>query len=142
MADQDLPRYLGVEDLLALHRAAMEATDESPQPLRDGHTGTLESGAARAQWAAIYEEADLIRQCAVLTIGISDAQAFVDGNKRTAPVAAEEFLYRNGWEFLGDELEWAERLKTTSETPTREKDAAIRAFEQWTRQHVRQRPAE
>jgi death on curing protein len=139
MPNEDLPRYLSVGDLLAFHRAAMMATNEPPQPLRDGHTGTLESGATRAQWAAIYEGADLIRQCALLAVGISDAQAFLDGNKRTALVVAEEFLDRNGWEFIGDDLEWAEQLKAASETQGQEKWAAVKDFEEWTRQHVRRK---
>ena len=49
--------------------------------------------------AAYYEEADLVRQSALLMIGISQAQAFIDGNKRTAFIILFLFVLRSGYRF-------------------------------------------
>lgn len=141
MNAEDLPRYFDVDELLAFHRAAMEATGWTPQPLRDGHTGSLEAGAARAVWAGIYEDADFVRQCAVLAMGSAEAQAFLDGNKRTAIVIARAFLRVNGWVFMGDPREWAMQLVKMSERLHEGRSNAIDLFEEWTRTHVR-RPKE
>ena len=46
--------------------------------------------------AAYYEGADIVRQAALLGVGISQAQAFLDGNKRTAYLALNTFLRMNG----------------------------------------------
>jgi death-on-curing protein len=49
-------------------------------------------------------------QAAVLAVGVAEAQAFGDGNKRTGLVAALTFLGLNGHPFRGDRLRLAERL--------------------------------
>ncbi len=49
----------------------------------------------------------LVRQCTLLAIGISQAQAWLDGNKRTAYACATVFLILNGHEYTGDPLELA-----------------------------------
>lgn len=56
----------------------------------------LEMAAARALIRAAYEDADLFDIAAAYAYGIAKAQAFVDGNKRTAFVAALIFLRLNG----------------------------------------------
>lgn len=60
--------------------------------------GQLESALLRAQNAAIYEEADIVRQAATLFWGIASSQAFKDGNKRTAVVLLRAFLNLNGYD--------------------------------------------
>lgn len=79
---QEETRYLSLADVIAIHQFVMERLGSSPAPLRD--EGALESAIVRPQMAAYYEGADFVRQCALLAIGISQAQSFVDGNKRTA----------------------------------------------------------
>lgn len=56
----------------------------------------IESALARAQQAAAYENADLLRQAATLCYGLVKNHPWVGGNKRTATVLVEYFLFRNG----------------------------------------------
>ena len=56
----------------------------------------LEMGCAQALNRAAYEDADLFDIAAAYAYGIAKAHAFVDGNKRTAFVAAFTFLRLNG----------------------------------------------
>ena len=111
----------------------MEGMGSYPAPLRD--EGALESAVLKPQTAAYYESADLVRQAALLAVGISQAQAFVDGNKRTAFIAALVFLRRNGHPFQGDRLEFAKQLEAVAER-TDTLEAATARFEAWLRQHV------
>ena len=63
------------------------------EALRD--EGALESAIESAKAAAYYEDADIIRQAALLAVRISQAQSFVDGNKRIAAFLFVWFLERN-----------------------------------------------
>lgn len=56
----------------------------------------LEMGCIRALNRASYEDADVFAIAAAYAYGIAKAHAFVDGNKRTAFVAAFTFLRLNG----------------------------------------------
>ena len=62
--------------------------------LRD--VGLLEMGCNRAINAAAYGEPDVFEVAAAYAYGICKAHAFIDGNKRTAFVAAFTFLRLNG----------------------------------------------
>lgn len=126
-------RNLTVADVIALHRAVMERTGYVPAPLRD--EPGLESAIMRPRMAAYYEGADLVRQCALLTVGIAQAQAFLDGNKRTAYAAADVFLRLNAFEFSGDPLELARQLEVVAERSGSLADATDR-FEAWLRERV------
>jgi death-on-curing protein len=81
--------------------------------------------------AAHYEDANIVHQAALLAIGISQAQAFVDGNKRTADAALELFLYINGVNFTADPLDVARELERVAEAGDRR--AAAESFKQWLR---------
>ena len=85
--------------------------------------------------AAHYERADVIRQCALMAVGISQAQAFVDGNKRTAFAAADVFLRLNGLYISGNPVEMAQQLEHVAEREGR-LDEATTEFEQLLRQSV------
>jgi death-on-curing protein len=115
----------------------MRGLGEPPRLLRD--EGLLESALTRPQMAAHYEGADIVRQATLLGTGISRAQAFLDGNKRTAFQTLDAFLWVNGWEFIGDPLELARQFEQLAER-SNEPDAAIDAFEAWLRQYVQPRP--
>ena len=132
MADEEV-RHLSLADVIALHAETMERMGSAAAPLRD--EGGLESAVLRPQMAAYYEGADLVRQAALLAVGISQAQAFVDGNKRTAYIAALVFLRRNGHPFAGDHLEFAKQLEAVAERID-SLDAATSRFEEWLRRHV------
>lgn len=131
-------RYFTVADVIAIHAEIMRRLGESPEPLRDA--GLLESAITRPQMAAWYENADLIRQGALLAVGISQAQAFVDGNKRTAFAALDAFLFINGWELTGDPIALARQLE---EIADHSRDAAaFDAFEEWLRSRAEPRASD
>ena len=85
-------RHLSVGEVQGLHEQVMERMGSNPAPFRAGGEGLLESAVMRPQMAEHYEGADMIRQGALLAIGVSQAQAFLDGNKRTAFAASRVFL--------------------------------------------------
>lgn len=121
--------------MLALHQAMMEKFGFASAPLRD--EGMLESAIMRPRMAAYYE-ADLIRQAALLAVGISRAQAFLDGNKRTAFLACDVFLRLNGLAFARDPLELAMQLEAIA-TRKGDLEKATDGFEGWLRKQVRPR---
>jgi death on curing protein len=58
--------------------------------------GGLESALAAAQNRHYYEQADLVTCAATYAYHLSQAHAFLDGNKRIAAAIAELFLNVNG----------------------------------------------
>jgi death on curing protein len=130
------PTYLSVLDVHALHDEIMERTGFAPAPLRD--EGLLKSALMRPQMAAHYEQADLIKQAALLAIGISQAQAFLDGNKRAAFAACRAFLWLNGLTYNGDPLELAKQLEAVATREGTLEEASDR-FEAWLRSNVIER---
>ena len=58
--------------------------------------GLLESALARPQNLASYGEPDVAACAAAYGYGLSRNHPFIDGNKRTAFVAVELFLFLNG----------------------------------------------
>jgi death on curing protein len=127
------PRFLSALDVITLHQAIMERTGFAPAPLRS--EPALESAVMRPQMAAHYEQADLVRQAALLAVGISQAQAFLDGNKRTAYASLEVFLDLNGLRYAADPLELAYQLEAVAERTDSLTDATDR-FEAWLRSRV------
>ena len=127
-------RHLALADVLALHAYMMRATGWQPAPLRGGGEELLESAVMRPRMAEHYAGADLIRQAALLAVGISQAQAFVDGNKRTAYIAALTFLRANGHRVRLDDggLALARELERVAER-TDSMEAATDRFEAWLR---------
>lgn len=71
---------------LALHGGAPGLRDE----------GMLESAITRREQKHYYGENDLFVLAAAYLFGIAKNHPFVDGNKRTAFVAADVFLFLNG----------------------------------------------
>jgi len=135
MAQRPL-RYPTLAEVIAIHEKVMRGLGESPRPLRD--EALLESALTRPQMAAYYEDADIVRQATLLGTGISQAQAFLDGNKRTAFAMLDAFLWVDGWEHVGGPLELARQIERFAER-SKETDEAIDAFEAWLRQYVEPR---
>src|SRR5215204_3155547 len=131
------PRYPTLAEVIAIHETVMRSLGDVPKPLRD--EGLLESALARPQMAAYYEGADIVRQAALLGTGISQAQAFLDGNKRTAFQTLDAFLWVNGWEYVGEPLELARQFEQLAER-SNQPDQVIDAFEAWLRPYVQPRP--
>ena len=125
--------YLSLAEVIAIHEIAMRRLGAEPKSLRD--EGLLESAVMRPQMVACYEGADIIRQAALLGVGISQAQAFLDGNKRTAYLALNTFLRMNGFTYAGDRLLLAQQFEQFAERSS-ESDEAIDRFEAWLREYV------
>lgn len=71
------------------------------QGLRDENA--LESALARPEQKAYYGDPTIHELAAAYVFGIARNHAFVDGNKRTAIVAAATFLLLNGHELTADD---------------------------------------
>ena len=80
-------------DVLAVHASLISETGGSAG-LRD--EGLLESALAAAENRHYYEAADLVTCAATYAYHLTQAHAFVDGNKRIAAAIAETFLETNG----------------------------------------------
>jgi death-on-curing protein len=86
----DRPVILAIHDRqLTDHGGASGVRDE----------GLLESALARPRQHAAYGEPDLAELAALYAIAIAHNHPFIDGNKRTAFVALELFLAKNGAAF-------------------------------------------
>lgn len=129
-------QYLSLADIIAIHERAMRRLGDEAKLLRD--EGILESAVMRPQMAAYYEGADIARLAALLGVGISQAQAFIDGNKRTGYLALNTFLRMNGLTYIGDRLALARQFERFAER-SNDPDEAIDAFEAWLRQYVQPR---
>ncbi|MET3790795.1 death-on-curing protein [Aquamicrobium terrae] len=70
------------------------------QGLRDENA--LESALARAEHKAVYGTPSIHELAAAYVFGLARNHAFVDGNKRTAIVAAGTFLLVNGHALTAD----------------------------------------
>jgi death-on-curing protein len=123
--------YLNLGEVLAAHEAAMARTGYASAPLRD--QGALESAIARPRMLAHYEGADLLTQAVVLMLAVSQAQAFVDGNKRTAMTVGLTFLRVNGSAFRGDSELLAVLIEEAASQPQDEARARIM---EWLRPHI------
>ena len=93
--------FLTWEDIRAIH--------EQQLALHGGLEGVLDQGVvesclAQAQWALQYG-GDVADMAAAYLYHFAVNQGFVDGNKRTAVVAAVEFLGRNGYMLDRGDLE-------------------------------------
>ncbi len=108
-----MTRTLTLLDVIGMHAEVMERTGDRAAPIHD--EGRLGSAVMRPTMDARYEGASLVRQAAVLAVGISRAQAFLDGNKRTAYAAMDVFLRLNGRMYSGDPLELARGLEAVAE---------------------------
>lgn len=136
--DVDAVQFLSLPDVVSLHEYIMEQLNSYPAPLRD--EGLLESAIMRARMAHYYEGADVVRLASLLAIGISQAQAFLDGNKRTAFISVEVFLDLNGFGITVDPLELAHQLEAVASRDD-SLDAATDRFEAWLRERVGPRQA-
>ena len=121
--------YLTLDDVRGLHANVMRRTGFLPAPLRD--VGALESAIMRPQTVAHYEGADLLTQGVTLMLAMSQAQAFVDGNKRIAFIAATLFLERNGVSFTAPEAEATIAMLRVAEGSMNEKQLA-----RWFHEHT------
>lgn len=91
--------FLSVENVLFLHAETIEIDGGSPG-VRDH--GLLDAAVAmpRQQFGGTFLHEDLVAMAAAYFFHIAQNHPFVDGNKRTAVMAAFSFLRVNGVEKL------------------------------------------
>jgi death-on-curing protein len=112
------PEFLDLEDVLEFHRQGLERWGGT-EGVRD--QGALEAAIAQPQatFDGEYLYQDLFSMAAAYAFHIGEAQAFLDGNKRTGVLAAIVFLDTNGFRIPEQEdvlylamIEIAERKMT------------------------------
>ena len=99
--------------------------------LRD--QGLLESALARPQNLASYGEPDVAACAAAYGYGLSRNHPFIDGNKRTAFVAVELFLFLNAHALEADDADCVLTMLRVAEGSISEED-----FAAWIRQNSKQ----
>jgi death on curing protein len=95
-------RWLTVQTILAVHEDQL-AEHGGAVGVRDANM--LESALARPLNLAAYGEPDAAALAAAYAYGIARNHPFVDGNKRSALVAAELFLLDNGYRMTASNID-------------------------------------
>lgn len=110
--------FLTKEEVLQAHRDVIEEFGGS-HGLRD--EGALESALAAAENREYYESADLTTCAATYAFHLTQAHAFIDGNKRIADVVVMLFLKFNNAELAASSVELIDLfLKIAASEMTRE----------------------
>jgi death-on-curing protein len=125
------PVWLRRDVILAVHDEQL-AEHGGAHGLRDG--GLLDSALARPQHLLSYGDPDVSELAAAYGWGIARNHPFVDGNKRTALVAAELFLVLNGYELQADDADCVVTMLSVAVGEVAEDD-----FAAWIRGHIRRR---
>lgn len=86
--------------IVAVHEEQL-AEHGGPTGIRD--PGLLASAVARPQQKATYGDPDVAELAASYAFGLARNHPFVDGNKRTAFVALEVFLFLNGFDLTASD---------------------------------------
>ena len=115
------PAWLLREFIIAVHERLIAEYGGSPG-LRD--EGLLESALARPMHLFNYGSPSLVDMAASYAVGIARNHAFIDGNKRTAFVAAAVFLARNGLRLTASEAEATVAMLCVAEGSLSEKQLA------------------
>lgn len=113
------PDFLTIDDVLGIHTRSLVEHGGS-EGVRD--LGLVESALASAKNIFYYAGGDLFEVAAGYAFHLAESQAFIDGNKRTAVVAALVFLARNGayvqpapWELYSAMIDIAEKKKNKTD---------------------------
>ena len=113
------PIFLSLDEVLRIHSRSL-AEHGGSDGVRE--QGLVESALASAKNIFYYARGDVFDIAAGYAFHLAEAQAFVDGNKRTAVVAALVFLARNGvyvrpatWELYQAMIDVAEKKKNKSD---------------------------
>jgi len=99
-------RYITYAEAVLIHVVSMRYFGETHFGVDD--RALIESALARPRHAAVYENADLIRQAATLFLGLIKNHPCVGGNKRTATIIVREFLRINHYELTASNAETLE----------------------------------
>ena len=128
-------RYLTLEEVLELHRLALEQSG-GLAGVRD--LGGLESALAQPQMTFGGQDLypSLADKAAALGFSLVCNHAFVDGNKRVGHAAMETFLVLNGWELAADIDEQEQIILQMAAGHLTREEFAI-----WVQSHMQQRPS-
>jgi death-on-curing protein len=96
----DEPRFLTIAEVLYLHEESLKRFGGSAGLREMGLIGAALGSAQNAFW---YGRGNLYDIAAAYAFHLAEAQAFIDGNKRTAAAAAIAFLKVNGVSFPKDD---------------------------------------
>ena len=121
-------RWIDRTVLIAIHDMQL-AEHGGGAGLRDGNL--LESAVAKPEHLAASGSPDAAALAAAYGYGISRNHAFIDGNKRTALVAAELFLQLNGWRLVVDDGDCVLTMLSVATG-----DITEDAFADWLRLHL------
>jgi death on curing protein len=113
------PIFLSLEQARLIHQRSL-AEHGGSDGMRD--SGLVESALASARNAYFYAPKDLFEVAASYAFDLAEAQAFIDGNKRTGVDSALVFLAMNGvyaqppkWELYLAMIDAAQKRKTKSD---------------------------
>lgn len=95
------PRWVRRDVIVAFHDMTI-ATHGGAAGLRDG--GLLDAAIDRPRNLYAYGAPDIYDLAAAYAFGIAKAHAFVDGNKRSAYIAARTFILLNGGKFAPSQI--------------------------------------
>jgi death on curing protein len=95
-------KWLEPHTIQAIHKSQL-ARHGGLEGVRD--QGPIETALARPQNLAAYGDPDAADLAASYACGIAKNHGFLDGNKRTAWVAARTFLADNGFSIRFDQLD-------------------------------------
>lgn len=129
MSDQ--PVWLQ-ESLLAAVHDRLLAEHGGPSGIRS--RAGLEAALARPRHVAAYQSTDLFDLAAAYACGLVRNHPFLDGNKRTAFMAAYVFLGRNGIMLVPDEADAVRAMVALAGG-----DFSEPAFSAWLRKNSRDR---
>ena len=113
------PIYLELDEVLRIHARSL-AEHGGKDGIRG--LGLVESAIASAKNILFYAGGDWFDVASGYAFHLAEAQAFVDGNKRTAAASALVFLAKNGiyatpatWELYSAMIDVAEKRKNKAD---------------------------
>jgi death-on-curing protein len=123
------PAWLTLDAVLAIHEqlVAEHGGDAGVRNL-----GLLDSALVAPRHQYTYGERDIFVLAAAYAYGITRNHPFIDGNKRTAFLAAYTFLGINGWELNAPEDEVVRAVVGLSD-----RSMSAEAFAEWLREASR-----
>ena len=115
------PTFLSLEDVLEMHAASLRRWGGT-EGVRDQHALESAIGMPQQTFGDEYLHDDIFSMAAAYAFHIGEAQAFLDGNKRTGVLAAVIFLDINDIRIVEQDdlvylamIEIAERKRTKGE---------------------------
>ena len=116
------PIFLSLQHVRLIHQRSF-AEHGGSDGTRD--SGLVESALASAKITFYYTQHDLFEVAASCAFHLAEAQAFIDGNKRTGVASAMVFLAMNGvyaqppkWELYLAMIDMAQKKKTKADLAT------------------------